>query len=203
MLVMTPEVLLWDFGDTLVDERWMRRCPDACPEWENAWTAVMEDLADAWNVGEVGSPTVFDAIAARTGMRRQDVEDHARDCCRRIVFNPTAWGVAVEHRLPQALVTVNPDLVADYVVASHQLDIVFDVIVVSFAEGTVDKSSLCRAALDRLGFDGDLSAALLIDNRRDLVHAWQDVGGAGYWFRSDAQFRRDLPRLLGSQRAPE
>ena len=99
--------------------------------------------------------------------------------------------------------TVNPELVADYVVASHQLGVVFGVIVVSFAERTVDNSSLCRTALDRLGFAGDLSAALLIDNRKDLVHAWQDVGGAGYWFRSDDQFRRDIPRLLGSQREPE
>jgi hypothetical protein len=80
---------------------------------------------------------------------------------------------------------------------------VFDVIVVSFAERTVDKPSLCRIALDRLGFDGDHSAALLIDNRKDLVHAWQDDGGAGYWFQSDEQFRRDIPRLLGPRREPE
>lgn len=76
---------------------------------------------------------------------------------------------------------------------AHELAVVFDVIVVSFAEGTADKPSLCRIALDRLGFVGDRSAALLIDDRNDLVHAWQQVGGAGYWFRSDEQFRRDIP----------
>lgn len=113
------------------------------------------------------------------------------------MFNPIAWRVAVEHRLPQALVTVNPDLFADYIVPAHELAIVFDAIVMSFAERTADKPSLCRIALDRLGFDGDPSAALLIDNRKDLVHAWQTVGGAGYWFQNDEQLRRDIPRLLG------
>lgn len=93
------------------------------------------------------------------------------------MFNPIAWRVAVEHRLPQALVTVNPDLFADYIVPAHELAIVFDAIVMSFAERTADKPSLCRIALDRLGFDGDPSAALLIDNRKDLVHAWQTGRG--------------------------
>ena len=48
-----PSVVLWDFGDTLVDERWMRRCPDACPTWEIAWVEVMRELADRWNVGDI------------------------------------------------------------------------------------------------------------------------------------------------------
>ncbi len=194
---MPPQALLWDLGDTLVDERWMRRCPDSHPEWEEAWTAVMDRLADRWNAGAVGMPEVFTALADRTGMTLPDVEAHARDCCERVVFHPTAWQVAREHRLPQALVTVNPDLVADYVVPAHELATVFDVIVVSYAAGTADKPSLCRIALDRLGFDGDPGAALLTATRQDLVHAWHQAGGSGYWFQSDDQFRRDVRRLLG------
>jgi hypothetical protein len=37
----------------------------------------------------------------------------------------------------------------------------------------------------------------LIDNRRDLVDAWRNTGGAGYWYRDDAAFDADLPALLG------
>jgi FMN phosphatase YigB (HAD superfamily) len=74
---------------------------------------------------------------------------------------------------------------------------VFDVIVTSSAEQTADKPTLCEIALDRLGFDGDRSDALLIDNRLDLIEAWRNVGGAGYWFQSDERFKHDLPRLLG------
>jgi phosphoglycolate phosphatase-like HAD superfamily hydrolase len=195
-----PEALLWDFGDTLVDERWMRRCPQAWPGWEEAWVAVMAEMADEWNVGAVSSYEVFAALSDRVGMTLQDVEAHARACCDRIVFNATAWRVASERRFPQALVTVNPDLFTDYVVPSYALGDVFDVIVASYAENTADKSALCRAALDRLEFRGDRSSALLIDNRSDLVDAWRDIGGAGYWFQSDEQFSRDVVSLLAVHR---
>lgn len=193
---MTPAVLLWDFGDTLVDERWMRRPPAEFPTWEAVWLNVMGDHADDWNVGRVGRAEVFGAIAERSGMSAAAVKSHARTCCERLLFNETAWRLASERRLPQALVTVNPDLFADFVVPAHGLDDLFDVIVMSFEELTDDKPTLCDIALDRLGFTGPRSDALLIDNRRDLVEAWRDVGGTGYWFQSDQQLRADLPSLL-------
>jgi hypothetical protein len=78
--------------------------------------------------------------------------------------------------------------------------VVFDVIVVSATERSADKVTLCETALDRLEFRGDRSEALLIDNRADLVRAWEETGGAGYWFRSDDEFERDFPTLLGGLR---
>lgn len=194
---MAPTVLLWDFGDTLVDERWMLRAPDGCPTWPTAWSAVMAGHADGWNVGKVRAREIFAALAERTGLAREDIEVHARACCRGLAFNPAAWRVATERRLPQALVTVNPDLFANDVVPAHDLSDVFDVIVMSYAEQTVDKVALCEVALDRLRFDGDRSDALLIDDRLDLVDAWRDAGGTGYWFQSDEQFGHEFPRLLG------
>src|SRR5262249_7992874 len=46
---VTAAVLLWDFGDTLADETWMRRAPIGCPDWPNAWTEVMREHADRWS----------------------------------------------------------------------------------------------------------------------------------------------------------
>jgi phosphoglycolate phosphatase-like HAD superfamily hydrolase len=197
-VVVAAAELLWDFGDTLVDERWMRTPPVGCPTWEAAWLEVMAHSADRWNLGAVTSTKIFDALSVRTGMAREQVEAHARRCCEQLVFNETAWRVAKERWLPQALVTVNPDLFTDHIVPVHGLTAVFDVIVVSSAEGTDDKSELCDRALTRLGYSGPRSAALLIDNRRDLVNAWIDTGGAGYLFHSDQQFHTDLPNLLGA-----
>jgi hypothetical protein len=53
-------------------------------------------------------------------------------------------------------------------------------------------------ALDRLDFRGERSEALLIDNRADRVRAWEATGGAGYWFRTDDEFSREFPALLGA-----
>lgn len=190
-------MLLWDFGDTLVDERWMRRPPADFPTWEIAWADVMAEVAEDWEVGRASCGDVFDSLASRTGMTIGAIEAHARECCRQLVFNPTAWRVAKERRRPQALVTVNPDLFAEYVVGEHELASVFDTVVVSALEGTADKNELCVRAIERLGFDGARSQVLLIDNRPDLIEAWRRSGGSGYWFRTDEQFARDVPALLG------
>jgi hypothetical protein len=47
---------------------------------------------------------------------------------------------------------------------------------------------------------GDRSEALLIDNRLDVVRAWEQAGGAGYWCRTDKEFGRDFPVLLDEVR---
>ncbi|QYG92996.1 hypothetical protein HC251_11510 [Iamia sp. SCSIO 61187] len=192
---MTPAALLWDFGDTLVDERWMRRAPLECPTWDSVWMDVMAAQADAWNIGQIGADEIFRELADRSGMTATAVRSHARRCCESIDFNETAWRMASARLLPQALVTVNPDLLTDVVVPAHRLDVVFDVIVTSAAEGTADKSALCNIALQRLAFTGSRSKALLIDNRLDLVEAWKALGGAGYWFVDDDKLRADLPSL--------
>lgn len=197
---MRISALLWDFGDTLVDERWMRRPPSGCATWGDSWAEVMTELADDWNVGAITCAHVFKEMAIRTGLSQRDVEVHARDCCRRIKFHASAWRCARERCRPQALVTVNPDIFVDSVVPSYDLTAVFDVIVVSATEQMADKVKLCDAALDRLGHHGDRSEALLVDNRADLVRSWEAAGGAGYWFQSDNQFGREFPALLGESR---
>jgi hypothetical protein len=197
---MAPAVLLWDFGDTLVDERWLYEPPETFPTWAEAWTDVMELHADGWNDGSIDRAAVFTAMAERSGLPVADVERHARDCCRRLEPHTTAWRVATQRRLPQALVTVNPDLLGDWIVPDYELEVMFDTIVVSCVERTRDKVTLCTIALDRLGFDGNRSDALLIDNRIDLIEAWRATGGSAYWFRGDAQFGADVTELLASSR---
>jgi hypothetical protein len=32
----------------------------------------------------------------------------------------------------------------------------------------------------------------------DRVRAWEATGGAGYWFRTDDEFSREFPALLGA-----
>ncbi len=185
--------VLWDFGDTLVDESWMLEAPDGVP----AWTAVWSDVArgpreDAWNRGDVTEDEIIEAVASRLPMTAEQVRAHARRCCARIRFFETPWALARSLRLPQALVTVNPDGFSNWVVPEHRLDEVFDLIVASWEERILDKAELCQIALDRLGGAVDPSDALLIDNKEANVEAWMARGGRGYWFRGDAAFRADL-----------
>jgi len=72
------------------------------------------------------------------------VERHAAYCCRSLVFNRAAWRVTVEHRLPQALVTVSPDVVLKRIVPEYGLEEIFDVILASCVE---DRGNPHRADL--------------------------------------------------------
>jgi FMN phosphatase YigB (HAD superfamily) len=190
-------VLLWDFGDTLVDERWMRQAPAECPDWSNTWNEAMETCADDWNIGRASERDVFAEMSRRTGLSIDFVERHAEACCRSITFHPFTWRVATERRLPQALVTVNPDLFLERVVRRYGLGDHFDTVAVSCSEGSDDKTTLCEVALDRLGFGGGRRDALPIDNRRDLAEGWRRSGGSAYVYRGDEAFEADLPTLLG------
>lgn len=194
---MAIDVVLWDFGDTLVDERWMLMPTPDCPQWAEIWTDVVRERASGWNTGELCESDVVAAVSARTGMDTAAVQRHVARCCRAIEFHPAAWRAATERRRPQAIVTVNPDLFVERIAAPYGLAAHFDVIVVSCAERTEDKTRLCDVALERLQFAGPRSRALLIDNRRDLVDAWIASGGAGYHYRGDDAFARDWPALLG------
>ena len=40
---MTIDLVCWDFGDTLVDERFMRLPPDGVPEWGEVYDAVLAE----------------------------------------------------------------------------------------------------------------------------------------------------------------
>ena len=196
-----PDVryLLWDFGDTLVDERWMWSCPDGFANWTDSYRALgAGDLGSRWNRGDLTFEEFATRLAADVGIGFDDACAHMQDCCNAIQFFEHAWATAQSHTMPQAIVTVNPDLFTRFVAPNYALDTVFDTIVASWQERTEDKARLCEIALERLG-GSDPATALLIDNIEANVDAWRARGGQAYLFRSDEEFSRDVPRLLPAE----
>jgi hypothetical protein len=196
MMHALVDVLLWDFCDTLIDGRWMHPAPDAFPNWPTIWMSVLRDRGRDWDTGRLTEAEFIGALALEAGMQPSAVEEHVAVCCRSIMFHEAAWRAAKEHRRPQALVTVISDLFADRIEQPYGLEEHFDTIVASYREGTNDKTELCLIALDRLGYRGARSRALLIDDRRDLTDAWTASGGAAYHFRDDSSFASDWLDML-------
>jgi len=187
-----PDVryLLWDFGDTLVDERWMRPCPDDFPSWTDSYRALgAGDLGSRWNRGDVTFEEFAAQLATDVGIGFDDACAHMKSCCEAIQFFEHSWATARAHLMPQAIVTINPDLFTRFVAPNFGLDSVFDAIVTSWQERTEDKAELCEIALRRLG-GGDPAEALLIDNIEANVEAWRARGGQAYLFVSDDEFAR-------------
>jgi len=180
--------LLWDFGDTLVDERWMWSCPEGFPNWTDAYRALGSgDLGSRWNRGELTFEEFASRLAADVGIDFDDACAHMQRCCTTIHFFEHAWSKARLHAVPQAIVTINPDLFTRFVVPNYELDTVFDTIITSWQEGTEEKAELCAIALERLG-GNDPAEALLIDNIEANVEAWRARGGQAYLFVGDAEF---------------
>jgi FMN phosphatase YigB (HAD superfamily) len=190
------DVLLWDFCDTLIDGRWMHKAPEGFPDWPTIWTNVLRDRGRDWDTGRLTEAEFIHELAREAGMPAAAVEEHFAVCCRSITFHQATWRAAKERRRPQAIVTVISDLFGDRIEQQHGLHAHFDTIVASHREGTSDKTELCLIALDRLGYRGPRSRALLIDDRRELTEAWCASGGSAYHFRDDSSFASDWLDIL-------
>jgi FMN phosphatase YigB (HAD superfamily) len=196
-----PEVryLLWDFGDTLVDQRWMWPSPERVPGWTARYQALPDtDIDTSWNVGETTSEELAALFAVDLACTPEALISHMEQRCSDVQFFEHACAAARAHTLPQAIVTVNSDVFTRFVVPKYALDSVFDVIVTSWEEHTMDKACLCEIALERLG-GSDPAEALLVDNIEENVEAWRARGGQAYLFVSDERFAADVVRLLAAE----
>lgn len=186
-------VALVDFGNTLVDETFLRQDGDRFPTWTADLLAVLDEAGDGWDTGLVSTAELAGRIAARLGAGADEVHDHMLELCWSMTFFP-AINAAVRRRRDrggrQALVTVNPDLFAD-IAAHFALHDAFDLVVTSAEEGTVDKIELCQRALERLG-GVPAADSVLVDNIAPHVDGWVAAGGHGYLFHDDTTFASDV-----------
>jgi FMN phosphatase YigB (HAD superfamily) len=187
---MTIRCLLWDVGDTLCHERFLI---DSTPAWQRS---IDEYTADwqRWMVGELDTPAFAARLAPLLGSDVDATVAHMHACCRNVSWYAHSMAVFRERRLPQAIVTVNPDLFSETLVPHYGLHDLAGSIVTSWEERTEDKGVLCARALERLELSCDPSEALLIDNRRDNCEAWSARGGAAYLHTGDEVFARDVAR---------
>jgi hypothetical protein len=171
----------------------MLPCPKGVPGWTGAWRAVVGgSLGRQWEVGLADADGIARAVAQRLDIGADVARSHMDARCRELAFFPSAWTAACTRSLPQALVTVNPDVFA-IIVQHYELELVFDTIVTSWEEGTADKTELCDVARARLGRH-HRQHSLLIDNTAANCDAWRAQGGHAYWFVSDHQFAADHAR---------
>jgi phosphoglycolate phosphatase-like HAD superfamily hydrolase len=195
---MEIEAILWDFGDTLVDETWMLAPLEGVPRWPETYRGLLGDnaLARQWNAGAITSLDVARAFGRELGVAPERLLKHMEWCSRNIAFYPRMKAVTAQRRYPQAIVTVNPDIFSHVVVPHYRLDESFDAIVTSWQEQSASKPALCDAAIARLGGRWTRDRCLLVDNRQDCTEQWIAQGGRAYRFRGEDRFFADLGALF-------
>jgi hypothetical protein len=195
---MAIRALLWDFGDTLVDERWMQAPMDGAPSWPDLYRefSAKGDLADRWNIGAATLDDVASAFAVRLGVDAARVRGHMQDCCRKVSFFPLIRELSDRCELPQAIVTINPDIFSTIIVPTYGLRDRYDPIVTSSQSHTLDKGDLCDIALERWNGRYARAECLLIDNKMECVTGWQDRGGSAYHFRNEKDLYDEFAALV-------
>ena len=197
---MIFNLILWDFGDTLADERWLLAPMVGRPDWPKLYRERVADaaLGSLWNKGAISMKDVAADLAGALAVSVDSVIAHMDACSRRVQFFPRVMAFVEGCVTPQAIVTVNPDLFTNVVVPQYRLDRHVDLIVASWQQGTEDKSALCECAIAQLGIAAPLRECLLVDNRADNVADWRSKGGTAYHFRGEDAFCEEfVPMITG------
>jgi|ThiBio_1000_plan_1041568.scaffolds.fasta_scaffold02483_8 hypothetical protein len=196
---MVIRTILWDFGDTLADERWMMRPFPGLPQWPQIYREFSERgaLVDMWNKGLASLSDVAGDLGRKMDVPAVRVRAHMEECSRNIRFFLRVGEIVRRRVTPQAIVTVNPDVFSNVVVPFYALRHQFDVIVTSWEEGTLDKAELCEIALSRLGGLHAREECLLIDNKEDCIALWRKRGGRAYHFSDEGIFCSQFEQLIG------
>jgi hypothetical protein len=182
--------LLWDFGDTLCDERFIW---GSSPDWMAIYDTFDGGIGDRWCVDDLNTTSFAEELSHQMHLEPEAIVAYmtARST-HHIDFYDYTYRYFRSRQVPQAIVTVNPDLFSEVIVPAHDLGSPCETIVTSWEEHTIDKSILCRLALERMEVECEYSEALLIDNKQTNLEAWEHVGGPGYLYTTDLAFRRDV-----------
>lgn len=187
---MTIDLVCWDFGDTLVDERFMRLPPDGVAAWPGVYEEVLAerpDWVDGWNLGRGSINDLVEPLAERLPMTEAEVAAHLRAVWGRITWFPDAraWVERLHGVVDQAVVTVNPHEFAGIATACG-LDRLIGLLVTSAELATMSKVTMAVRARELLGLPAGLSTTMLIDNRADNIAEFEAAGGQVIHYRQDS-----------------
>jgi len=181
----TIDLVCWDFGDTLVHERFMRICPAGVPEWEDVYDEIAAEpqFEKAWMMGDANLTDLIPRLAERLPMTNAAIARHLRMVWQQIEWYPDAreWIHRLNGRVAQAIVTVNPFEFSGIATACG-LDPVVEVIVTSAEIRSMSKVDMTEHARRLLGMSPGVSTSILIDNRADNCAEFVAAGGAAIHF---------------------
>lgn len=199
MAEFAGDLICWDFGDTLVDQNFMRVAPPDIPEWTAAYERVRArtDQGDRWDVAESTMRELAILVADELGISRARAWRQLAINLTTIDWFPEVRSLveALDGKFMQAIVTVNPHEFWAMAVACD-MHTMFDCIVTSADVTSLSKVVMANEARAMLGLETGLSTTLLIDNKAHNTDEFTAAGGQSWHFVRD-RFAADRARLLG------
>lgn len=183
----TGDLVCWDYGDTLVDQNFMRK-PGGLPGWTEAYDRVRSstDQGERWDVAQSTMRELATLVAAElecppSWAWRQLAINLTRAEPFQEVLGLVANLGGMDRPVLQAIVTVNPHEFWAMAIAGG-LHHRFDCVVTSAEVDSLSKVVMANEARDMLGLAPGLSTTLLIDNMAPNISEFTDAGGQGWHF---------------------
>lgn len=197
---MAFDLVCWDFGDTLVDERFMRLAPAGVPEWGRVYDDVLAERAnwlEGWDLGRGSINDLVGPLADRLPMTHTEVVRHLRMVWAEITWFPDskAWVDRLLGKIPQAVVTVNPHEFSG-IARACGLDARIPVIVTSAELGTRSKVAMAGHARTVLGLPPGLSTTILVDNKQPNIDEFAAAGGRALLYEQQSRCLDALAMII-------
>ena len=194
------DLVCWDFGDTLVDEQFMRIPPAGVSEWTAVYNAVLAERPE-WvaqlDLGDVALHDLIGPLAERLPMSRLQIAAHLRAVWHQIEWfeDSRAMVERLDRVVAQAIVTVNPHEF-HAIAMGCGLDTLVPTMVTSAETKTLSKVPMAERARELLGLAPGLTTTVLVDNKAHNVDEFITTGGHGILYERNANSLTALERLL-------
>jgi len=192
------DLICWDFGDTLVDQNFMRVAPPDVPEWTTAYERVRArtDQGDRWDVADSTMRELAVLVADEIGISRARAWRQLAHNLTTIDWYPEVRELVerLDGQVLQAIVTVNPHEFWAMAVACGMHEM-FDCIVTSADVDSLSKVVMVEEARSMLGLPPGLDTTLLVDNMAHNIDEFEAAGGQG-WLFERATFAARSQELL-------
>lgn len=184
----TGDLVCWDFGDTLVDQNFMRQ-PCGIPGWTDAYDRVRArtDQGERWDVAQSTLRELAVLVADELRIPRAVAwRKLALNMTRGIRWFPESAALLEQlgdqdRPYLQAIVTVNPHEFWAMATETGLLDRV-DCIVTSAEVHSLSKVDMANEARTMLDLDPGLRTTLLVDNMAHNIDDFVAAGGRGWHF---------------------
>lgn len=193
--------IVFDFANTLYSGLYFNESPTECENWRELFDTHIFDKSGKNIIerkvmnGELETRDIAEIISRHVGLNTQRVIELMERGCENLAFNPMVFNFAVEQNKKgktTAMVTVNMDIFTEIVVPAHGLKKIFDVIVNSFDYKDTRKENLWKIAFRKIGGDISFSNSLLIDDIKENVELFTELGGHAYQYQDDKHFHEWL-----------
>jgi FMN phosphatase YigB (HAD superfamily) len=189
-----PEIILFDFANTLSNSNYFNTEPNGCPNWYDLFQNYVfsdKQIVTLWCQGKITAHQIAEIIKGHVNWGIDPILNEMRKGCCNLQFNKAVYNFSRSIKgtgIKTALVTNNIDLFTEVVVPFYSLETIFDVIINSADYKSDNKSDLWSIAFQKTGKENSYHESLLIEDGEKWPSIFEEHGGKACRYSNDDNF---------------